>query len=85
MNALRLPDQQVKLAVLPGAAGQFVRGAAREYLEVDFGVGVGGDHVNGTPGFETMEGLPAEHQRLGAKEPARVDLAVCPLESRRVA
>lgn len=84
MNALRLPDQQVKLVAQPGAAGQFMRGTAREYLEVDFGVGVGGDDVNGTAGFETMEGLPAEHQRLGAQEPARVDLAICPLETRRV-
>ncbi len=75
----------MKLAVQPGAAGQFVRGTPGEYLEVDLGVRVGGDHVDGAARFETVERLPAAHQRLGAKQPACVDFAVRPLETRRVA
>lgn len=75
----------MKLAVQPGAACQFVRGTPGKYFEVDLGVRVGGDHVNGAARFETAERLPAAHQRLGAKQPARVDFAVRSLETPRVA
>lgn len=78
MNASALPDQNVKFAVQPGAACQLVRGSAREHLEIDFRMRVGGDDVNSAARIEPLECLPATHQGFGTQEPARVYFAVGP-------
>lgn len=55
--------------------------APGEDLEVDLGMRIGGDDVDGAAPGEIAQGQPAANQRLGAEQPARVDLAVGPAKA----
>lgn len=76
MSALRLLNQNVKLVFHPLAAQEAMAGPARKDFEIDLGVRIGRDHMHRAAAGQRRERLPAAHQRFGAKQATRVDLAV---------
>ena len=56
-------------------------GSPREHLEIDLGMRVAGDHVNGGAVVDLAQRLPAQNQGLGAQQAAGVDAARRPAKA----
>ena len=73
----------MKITAFPGAADQDMGRPAGKDFEIDLGMGVCANHMNGSALRKFFKRLSAANQRFRTKKPCGVDLHIRMIESIR--